>query len=109
MPTNEERREVARNLRKLHLGGGSNDLIELTLSDATGSWHENGMSWDYITERLADLIEPEPERTCKMVETRWDNGQSVWGCQCTQCGEKFEYENGHTWRFCPECGAKVVN
>ena len=63
MITDEERREVARRLRGLHLGGGSKDLIERTLSDAIGAWRESGMSWDFITERLADLIEP-VERMC---------------------------------------------
>ena len=61
MINDEERREVARRLRELNLGGGSKDLIERTLSDAIGSWSESGMSWDFITERLADLadlIEP---------------------------------------------------
>ena len=61
MPTDDERREVAARLRELHLGGGSKDLIELTLSDATGAWRESGMSWDFITERLADLIDPDCE------------------------------------------------
>lgn len=32
MISEDERREVARRLRKLHLGGGSKDLIERTLS-----------------------------------------------------------------------------
>ena len=58
MISSEERREVAARLRELHLGGGSKDLIERTLSDAIGAWHKSGMSWDFITERLADLIEP---------------------------------------------------
>ena len=57
-----ERREVARRLRELHLGGGSKDLIERTLSDAIGAWRKSGMSWDFITERLADLIEPSCDR-----------------------------------------------
>lgn len=62
MPTDTERREVARRLRGLHLGGGSKDLIERTLSDAIGAWRKSGMSWDFITERLADLIEPSCDR-----------------------------------------------
>ena len=61
MVTDDERREVAARLRELHLGGGSKDLIELTLSDAIGAWRESGMSWDFITERLADLIDPDCE------------------------------------------------
>ena len=60
--TDDERREVARRLRGLHLGGGSKDLIERTLSDAIGAWRRSGMSWDFITERLADLIEPSCDR-----------------------------------------------
>lgn len=59
MMTDDERRRVAERLRKLHLGGGSKDLIERTLSDAIGAWRESGMSWDFITERLADLIDPD--------------------------------------------------
>ncbi len=62
MPTDEQRREVAVRLRELHLGGGSKDLIERTLSDAIGAWRKSGMSWDFITERLADLIEPSCDR-----------------------------------------------
>lgn len=58
MPTDAERREVARRLRELHLGGGSKDLIELTLTDAVGARRKSGMIWDFITERLADLIDP---------------------------------------------------
>lgn len=59
MATDEERREVAARLRKLHLSGGSKDLIELTLTDAIGAMRSGGMSWDFITERLADLIDPD--------------------------------------------------
>ena len=73
--SDEERREVARRLRKLHLGGGSKDLIERTLSDVIGAWRKSGMSWDFITERLADLIEPcEPKVKC-VAEVKIDGGQ----------------------------------
>ena len=75
MISSEERREVAARLRELHLGGGSKDLIERTLSDAIGAWHKSGMSWDFITERLADLIEPgEPNVKC-VAEVKIDGGQ----------------------------------
>lgn len=75
MATDDERREVARRLRELHLGGGSKDLIERTLSDAIGAWRKSGMSWDFITERLADLIEPsEPKVKC-VAEIKVDGEQ----------------------------------
>lgn len=47
------------------------------------------------------------ERTCLMVRARWDDGECVWGCRCTACGDRFTYETGTTWRYCPSCGARV--
>ena len=106
MVTDAERREVAARLRELHLGGGSKDLIELTLSDAIGAWRESGMSWDFITERLADLIEPEPERTCRM-EYAGEVPPSVrYSCYfCSECGSPIY--NDMEPSYCPYCGAKV--
>lgn len=111
MPTNDERRAVAARLRELHLGGGSKDLIELTLSDAIGAWRVSGMSWDFITERLANLIEPE-ERTCRDVSRGGEN------FKCSECGTVVEVEyddsllyiGGLTddFDYCPRCGRKVV-
>ena len=80
MVNDDDRREVAARLRELHLGGGSKDLIERTLSDAIGAWRESGMSWDFITERLADLIEPPacPSRAVRAYaeEVDWHTGES---------------------------------
>lgn len=98
--TNEERREAAANLRKIHLGGANKDLIELMLSDAIGAWHENGISWDYITERLADLIDP----TCKIEDDNpW---MSEFAYVCNSCGEHFSTCDKPN--YCPGCGARVV-
>lgn len=98
--TSEERREAATNLRKIHLGGANKDLMELTLSDAVGAWHENGMSWDYITERLADLIDP----TCHMVDTDHEYEDSI---RCDVCQMTFN-RPWEPFKFCPNCGARVV-
>ena len=99
--TSEERREAAANLRKIHLGGANKDLIELMLSDAIGAWHENGISWDYITERLADLIDP----TCKVED---DNPfMSDFAYVCNSCGEHFSTCDKPN--YCPGCGARVVD
>lgn len=100
IPTSEERREAAANLRKIHLGGANKDLIELMLSDAIGAWHENGISWDYITERLADLIDP----TCKVEDDNpW---MSEFAYVCNSCGEHFSTCDKPN--YCPGCGARVV-
>lgn len=97
IPTSEERREAAANLRKIHLGGANKDLIELMLSDAIGAWHENGISWDYITEHLADLIDP----TCHLLPSH-DGG---FGCD--RCYTWFPSMKEKT-NYCPECGARLV-
>lgn len=100
VPTSEERHEAAANLRKIHLGGANKDLIELMLSDAIGAWHENGISWDYITERLADLIDP----TCKVEDDNpW---MSEFAYVCNSCGEHFSTCDKPN--YCPGCGARLV-
>ena len=76
-----ERREVARRLRGLHLGGGSKDLIERTLSDAIGAWRRSGMSWDFITERLADLIEPNRDSGGRAILCAHCENVSWCGCE----------------------------
>ena len=48
---------------------------------------------------LADLIEPEPERTCRMI----DNGVEL--C-CSECDCRHSYDDEP--KFCMGCGARVV-
>lgn len=65
--------------------------------------------WDNsepLFDCLADLIEP--ERTCMLTHERWDNGMCAWGVECSECGARFEHETGERWRYCPNCGARVV-
>ena len=49
---------------------------------------------------LADLIEPEPERTCRMADN---------GCEfcCSECDGRCGYDDEPN--YCPHCGAKVVD
>lgn len=104
MPTNDERREVAARLREeaeRHCDG----FDPLALMDALGidmdaepfcdGFHKY---YDLATfetwNRLADLIEPEPERTVTLK----DNGH------CPDCNRLV----GEGERYCAYCGAKVV-
>lgn len=104
MPTNEERREVARKLRET--------------SDEICYWCDTNPYW-YVMKcvygdveihddnelfyLLADLIEPEPERTC-------ENESSEPGIfTCSYCGADFyDTEISGDWNYCPNCGAKVT-
>ena len=100
MVTNDERREVAQKLRELEVGdfpdGRFYDWgeVETALGIVDyGSWYKEA-----DVQRLARLIEPEPERTCHLVI---EDETGV----CSNCGEDID---GYGWSYCPSCGAKVV-
>lgn len=111
MVTDDERREVAKRLRELvadwfddgefYDRGEVEDVLSLATDD--GAWYEAAG-----VRRLADLIEPEPERTCRMRDAHWDDGRRTWGCICSECGAKNERKSGKWMNYCPNCGAKVV-
>ncbi|MEF2593746.1 MAG: hypothetical protein U0M51_04295 [Eggerthellaceae bacterium] len=119
MPTDEERREIA---TKLHAIDRENfascyseefEIIEKIL----------GIYEDYdkfIWHVIADLIEPEPERTC-MNDSKVGSNSPGWrfNFQCSECGAELcaeEMGNSPLWvdgdaemiSYCPACGAKVV-
>lgn len=132
MPTNEERREVAMRLRNdasrpdimsdYDIDRGSLALLieydALQYFDASASELLNG---------LADLIEPEPERTCHVVvkERKISRTQTLVTKSCSRCGYAFGDEERRPVlpglddeiviykvripNYCPECGAKVVD
>lgn len=128
MPTNDERREVAARLRELvadwfddgefYDRGEVEDVLGLATDD--GAWYEAaGVRW------LADLIEQE-ERTCRVVtEMRaLSQTQDKHTKSCSSCGYAFGSEEHRQLlpglgervainpvripKFCPNCGAKVV-
>lgn len=130
MPTNEERREVARKLRET--------------SDEIRYWCDTNPYW-YVMKciygdveihddnelfyLLADLIEPEPERTCEnLYKQRDKKGRiPVDNGVCFVCSECDAYvsdaEGYHSglypsynsdefhydieFSYCPNCGARI--
>lgn len=96
MVTDTERREVARKLREVnpyrnqsytipyHLYTPAAEYLS-ELARALGYSPKNDVSRLGFQNRLADLIEPEPERTCR--DTDYDTKSIT----------------------CPNCGAKVVD
>ena len=113
MPTNDERRDVAARLRELDTSRLYDGMDEVcALEDACGC--DVGQDWPdmVLKDRLAGLIEPEPERTCKMELVKNGSIYSVWHFSC--CG--YEYSENNTdsgatelpGTRCPNCGALVV-
>lgn len=121
MPTDEERREVAarlreqlRYMRKNNCYAEDADVVECGNSAYRNiAWSvepygnfEKG-NYVHIVERLADLIESQ-ERTCHDLR----RGSSFF--LCSECGAFLEdgaVTNASHFippRYCPNCGARIV-
>lgn len=115
MPTDEERKEVARSLR---------DTSEAIADwgDADPFWYVMKCAYGDVLKRspnelfcrLADLIEPGLERTCKAeiytaTVPKFDHDEEVDMYECSLCGFYLSrVEDGFLPNYCPHCGAKVV-
>lgn len=142
--TDEERREVARNIRNADLTKHASyyeevkgwDHVRATrfvlvsnLGSAIGI-DKAIFSIDDLKIRLAVLIDPEPERTCKNLafKEKADGTKPVYDGICFICSEcdayvqdsecyhsglypsysSEEYQDEIKFSYCPNCGAKVV-
>lgn len=114
--TDEERREVARNIRNADLTKHASyyeevkgwDHVRATrfvlvsnLGSAIGI-DKAIFSIDDLKIRLADLIEPEPERTCHAVEDVSVGGYVSW--RCSECEQPINKADN----YCSSCGVKVT-
>lgn len=122
MVTDEERREIARKLREIDTSDDplSNIDMDVQIEEVIGV-REVADPWptyewclahnQKYLNRLADLIEPEPERTCRMTKIGGDRVLAGWW-ECSECGPVYPpcKDEIAKWalRKCPHCGAKVV-
>lgn len=116
MENNEERRRVSARLRDMADSRYCETKNTLVLTGALlavlGLDAASGTVED-IMRRIADLIEPEPERTCRIKQHR-----------CTNCDHEINVRayftnvvlddgcwtaESRTANFCPNCGAKVIS
>ena len=119
-PTDEERREAASEMRHRGREGYYFDgrTIALEIGIDIDEYDED---YDFFSEdawnRLADLVEPAPERTCRAEVRRRDDEDMSWACLvCSACGEKLHYreivteygeESCEMLPYCAGCGARV--
>ena len=103
-PTNEDRREVAENLRSMCSSGCryAEEFYELLYETVMRTWDFH--VFHDVADRLADLIEPE-ERTCRIYDTDHGFEDSI---RCDACQMTFR-RPWQPFKFCPNCGAKVVD
>ena len=110
MPTNEERREVAARLRNWE--SFRETFRESPICAALDVLNVEGyLDWRGVCELLADLIEPEPERTCKMELVKRGPMYSVWRFSCCGYEHSENVTDGGATELpgtrCPKCGTKV--
>lgn len=108
MTTNDKRREVAERLRVL---ASHREVDKELAEDALGLYMGECIDgYDPVSvDDLADLIEPEPERTCKKRNHDTDN-YYMRCCSCSECNAGwFEDIYDKPFSYCPHCGAKVVD
>lgn len=122
-PTDEERREVAAKLREMARQYGEEwgvvrcSELPAPVDDAMHVCDiDRAVYASEIFNRLADLIEPGPERTCRMevyTDTiqAFDHDEQVDLYECGGCGSclAFVGEEESIPNYCPSCGAKVVD
>lgn len=117
MPTDSERREVAENLRNMCICGCryKEEFYDLLVETVMRAWDFHEFS--DVADRLAELIEPE-ERTCrcgvKTISHVYPDGFDFDGEYTTtyifplSCGHEVRSLTNRIPRFCPNCGAKVL-
>lgn len=123
MISDEMRREVAARLRGLDMSDIEVDgciidspkyvgLLLTRMLDSACDYRDGlhyfpgFFSAQAVVELFADLID---RPTCEMAECSIDHGSRSWGMRCSRCGTEFEHEEpAYGWRYCPNCGARVV-
>ena len=110
MPTDVERREVAARLRNWE--SFRETFRESPICAALDVLNaEDYLDWRGVCELLADLIEPEPERTCKMELVKSGPIYTVWRFSCCGYEHSENVTDGGATELpgtrCPKCGAVV--
>lgn len=118
MISNNERREVARNLREIEertlLDVTDGEMLDL-LAEAVGLDGYEGEHFEGgLLYCLADLID---RPTCRNVYNEicdeYEGGRCKNGFKCSECGEIVEDYEGYritgTFNCCPKCEREVVD
>lgn len=123
MPTDDERRAVARRLREANVRREFYSpwcrMVESVLDgtdcgEDDGTCDENACCERFM-KRMADLVDHQtqcqPERTCR-PEKRWKEYSEFPYYVCSECGEPLNYrETEDDYEILPYgagCGAKVI-
>lgn len=116
MPTNDERREVSARLREQKTWDICTEY-EYCIGDICDAvFEDDGNLNDMFRLQiaLADLIEPEPERTCHMAPTFTGPAalRNIQEYECSKCGKstlsQMFGDDEDVPKYCQNCGARVT-
>lgn len=103
MPTSDERKQAAQDLRHYaneHGGVGIFDDLKRAVGMA-------GRSWSDTLCRLAELIDPECYAEADAVEFTVDSGEKLrFPCRCCSTCGNVVYPNFET--YCSGCGSRIT-
>lgn len=99
-PTDRERREAARELRQMVRHGLHGYSVMSALEYVTGESWLSG-----IFMRLADLVEPAPERTAVFSEADETGSRGYTDGFCTSCWAEVRFDD----KYCHNCGGRLVS
>ena len=120
LPTDDKRREVAANLRRLAKSSYSaRYLVERYLGLIyDDNYFVGSVYTSESVSSLANLMEPQPERTCRMERVEWIDTFLSHEIKrhkfvCSSCGLELETDITsslkYPYAYCPKCGAKVAD
>lgn len=107
MVTDNERREVALRIREKGSISYYSDVFKLVMGHEPPFGTSAREDDESLAERLSDLIEPEPERTCRVKPV----GNSYMCLACRAVTNKKAVSgmsSSFCVNYCPNCGAKIV-
>ena len=111
--SDDERREVASSLKHCDIVCSGSGRYPYTFNGSVCGCMLVGQSDTAVraaTSFLADLIEPEPERTCRVEsshEVESDGCYSYFEHELT-CGHEIACGDQLPPSYCPECGRRVL-
>lgn len=108
--SDEKRREIAANLRRMADEGGSDGVFVHELLSALRVGLPDSGDLEFCNScdvmRLADLIDVPTTVLDPTETTRTVHCEEVRGWECRECGQSCEEMYGE-YEYCPHCGRRV--
>lgn len=106
--SDKERRRAAAELREASTGAYSHVDVLDVIADAVGVEVAGKFGHEVEKETYATLADLIDQKTCEFKPTYESFPGFVTIVECSECGWTIEPWNAERFRYCPNCGARVV-